>query len=65
MKMPGKNIIGGLLIGTVIGSILFLIAAGLNAVLAIWAFPVEIVFFLVGFTASIGYAYLEDADEDK
>lgn len=60
-----KNLIAGILHGLVIGALLYLIAIGLNGVLLIWAAGTEVVFFIIGFAAGVGTAYVEEEKEKK
>ena len=61
MKFP-KNLIGASIIGLGLGSILWLIAGGLDAVVA--AFPANsaTIFFLIGFAIPIALALNEDQE---
>ena len=60
-----KNLIAGILHGQVIGALLYIIAIGLNGVLLIWAAGTEVVFFIIGFAAGVGTAYVEEEKEKK
>jgi len=61
VKFP-KNLISAAIIGLGLGSILWLISSGLDAVIAAFPPNAGTIFFLIGFAIPIALALNEDTD---